>query len=67
MISSEELINKAREAMNLSYAPYSHFTVGAALLCADGMVLQTAPKGLLFSRQYQMAKGNLPLLPSAAA
>ncbi len=40
MISSEELINKAREAMNLSYAPYSHFTVGAALLCADGSIYQ---------------------------
>ena len=40
MISSEELINKAREAMNLSYAPYSHFTVGAALLCEDGSIYQ---------------------------
>ena len=40
MISSEELINKAREAMNLSYAPYSHFTVGTALLCEDGSIYQ---------------------------
>ena len=26
--------------MNLSYAPYSHFTVGAALLCEDGSIYQ---------------------------
>lgn len=33
-----ELIRAAREAMKNAYAPYSHFTVGAALLCADGKV-----------------------------
>ena len=34
----EELIEKAKEARSLSYSPYSHFAVGAALLCKDGRV-----------------------------
>lgn len=34
----EQLIEKAREARKLSYSPYSHFAVGAALLCKDGKV-----------------------------
>ena len=34
----EELIEKAKEARSLSYSPYSHFAVGAALLCKDGSV-----------------------------
>lgn len=34
--SISHLIQKATEARNQSYAPYSHFSVGAALLCADG-------------------------------
>lgn len=34
----EELIEKAKEARKLSYSPYSHFAVGAALLCKDGSV-----------------------------
>ena len=33
-----ELIEKAKEARKLSYSPYSHFAVGAALLCKDGRV-----------------------------
>ena len=32
------LIEKAKEARRLSYSPYSHFAVGAALLCKDGQV-----------------------------
>lgn len=32
------LIDAARAAMAQAYAPYSHFYVGAALLCADGRV-----------------------------
>lgn len=31
-----KLIAEARSAMKNAYAPYSHYTVGAALLCADG-------------------------------
>lgn len=34
----EELIQKAKDARSLSYSPYSHFAVGAALLCKDGTV-----------------------------
>ena len=33
-----ELVSAALTAMKSSYAPYSHFNVGAALLCADGSV-----------------------------
>ena len=32
------LIEKAIEARSRSYAPYSEFSVGAALLCADGSI-----------------------------
>ncbi len=33
-----ELISLAETSRRSAYAPYSHFTVGAALLCADGSV-----------------------------
>lgn len=33
-----DLTEKAKQAMTTAYAPYSGFTVGAALLCADGSV-----------------------------
>lgn len=33
-----ELINRAISAREYSYSPYSHFRVGAALLCKDGSV-----------------------------
>ena len=36
----ENLIELAKEAMQKAYAPYSHYQVGAALLCADGTVYQ---------------------------
>lgn len=32
------LIEKAKEARSLSYSPYSHFAVGAAVLTKDGQV-----------------------------
>lgn len=32
------LIEKAKEARSLSYSPYSHFAVGAAVLTKDGKV-----------------------------
>ena len=37
-ITDEELLALARKAMEYSYSPYSHYAVGAALLCADGRV-----------------------------
>lgn len=36
----EQLLALAREAMQRSYSPYSHFKVGACLLSADGRVFQ---------------------------
>ncbi len=39
-MAPETLIELALEAMTHAYAPYSHFKVGAALLCADGTVYQ---------------------------
>lgn len=38
VVSDETLLALARKAMEHSYSPYSHFAVGAALLCADGRV-----------------------------
>ncbi|MFA5283264.1 MAG: cytidine deaminase [Bacilli bacterium] len=39
-MEKEKLIKLAVEARKLSYSPYSHFAVGAALLCKDGSVFQ---------------------------
>lgn len=38
MPSDYELINKAEEACEKAYAPYSEFRVGAALLSSDGRI-----------------------------
>ena len=37
-MNKEELILKAKEARKLSYAPYSKFNVGAAVITKDGKV-----------------------------
>lgn len=34
------LLDKAQEARDRAYSPYSHYSVGAALLTADGQVYQ---------------------------
>ncbi len=39
-MKKEQLVDLAIEAMKRSYSPYSGFTVGAALLGADGTVYQ---------------------------
>ena len=39
-ISNEELLKLATEARDHSYSPYSHYSVGAALLTKDGRVYQ---------------------------
>ena len=39
-MTAEKLIDLATEARTHAYAPYSHFHVGAAILCADGRVYQ---------------------------
>ncbi len=35
-MTAQELLQKAVEARRQSYSPYSHYQVGACLLCADG-------------------------------
>lgn len=35
----KNLLEQAQQARKYSYCPYSHFAVGAALLCADGTVV----------------------------
>lgn len=37
-LTNEELINKAYEAMEKAYAPYSRFLVGAALITEEGKI-----------------------------
>ena len=42
MITKEkltELADEAKKAADKAYAPYSHFRVGAALLCEDGSIV----------------------------
>ena len=41
-MTPEELVEQARIAKSLSYSPYSHFAVGAALLCKNGKVYHGA-------------------------
>jgi len=38
-MDDRELLQRANEARERSYSPYSNFAVGAALLCADGTVV----------------------------
>jgi len=37
-MEDRKLIEKAKEAMNYSYSPYSKFRVGAAIFCENGKV-----------------------------
>lgn len=39
-MTDTELVAQAIEARERAYVPYSHFAVGAALLCTDGTVYQ---------------------------
>ncbi len=39
-VTDEMLLALARDAMKRSYSPYSHYPVGAALLCSDGRIFQ---------------------------
>ena len=38
MMTDQELVRRAMAMWEHAYAPYSHFPVGAALLCEDGTV-----------------------------
>ena len=42
MIDEKMLIEEAKKAREHSYSPYSHFAVGAAILCKDGRVFHGA-------------------------
>lgn len=42
MITNEELVKKAFEAMDNAYAPYSNYHVGACVLCNDGATFKGA-------------------------
>ena len=37
-MTKQELCRKAQDMLAMSYSPYSHFPVGAAVECADGTV-----------------------------
>lgn len=37
-MNNDALVEEAKKAREFSYSPYSHFRVGAALLCSDGTV-----------------------------
>ena len=37
-VTDQELIEKAKQAMQFAYVPYSHYKVGAALLSKDGRI-----------------------------
>lgn len=39
-MDKKELVKEALAAREFAYTPYSHFNVGAALLCADGKVFR---------------------------
>jgi len=39
-MTRKELISRALRARENAYAPYSHFAVGAALLCEDGSIYE---------------------------
>ena len=39
-MTTDELMKITHSAMKKAYVPYSHFTVGAALLCSDGTVYE---------------------------
>jgi cytidine deaminase len=40
VVDTEKLIREACDARNMAYAPYSHFTVGAALLTENGEIFK---------------------------
>ena len=69
--ADRELLDAAIEAVKGSYAPYSHFNVGAAVRLADGTVVKGAnqenaafPSGLCAERTAMFAAGaNHPGVP----
>ena len=74
-----KLIRCAFQAREFSYSPYSHFRVGAALLCKDGTVYDgcnienraygptNCAERTAFLKLFQKAGGNSRRLPLSAA
>ena len=72
---SESLIREALAARKMAYTPYSHFQVGAALLCPDGSIYRgcnvetrltlppTVRNVLPFSKLYRKDRENLRRSP----
>jgi len=73
-LSDRELLEKAKEAISGSYAPYSHYHVGAAVKLANGVVFtgsnqenMSFPAGLCAERVAVFAaSSNFPDIPVAA-
>lgn len=69
--TEQQIVNKAREATNNSYTPYSHFNVGAAVLLSNGEIIIGAnqenaayPSGLCAERTAVFAaQANYPQEP----
>jgi len=68
---NQELINKAKEATQSSYSPYSKFSVGAAILLENGEIIQGSnqensayPSGLCAERVAMFyANSKYPNVP----
>jgi cytidine deaminase len=73
-LSDKELLDKAKDALSGSYAPYSRYHVGAAVKLANGMVFtgsnqenMSFPAGLCAERVAVFAAmSNYPDIPVAA-
>lgn len=69
--ADQKLVRAAMEAQKSSYAPYSHFNVGAAVRLEDGTVIKgsnqenaASPSGLCAERTAMFAAGaNYPGVP----
>ena len=64
MINEKLLVKKAFEAQKRSYAPYSNFNVGAALLGTNGKIyegcnIETVVKEQHFLKLFLKGKKNL--------
>lgn len=73
-VTIQELLNKAHQARNTAYAPYSHFKVGASILLEGGQYLTGSnqenaafPSGLCAERVAIFAAGaQFPKVPILA-
>lgn len=64
-VADRSLVDAAKEATKTAYAPYSHFSVGAALRLADGTVVKGSnqenvayPSGLCAERTAMFAASS---------